>query len=99
MDLVADDVGFWSGRTTRIQDVGRLTVATGSETDHVYKVIELVGTSENSVDEAIKNGIARANETLKHLRWFEVVQVRGHMDNGRIAHYQVTMKVGFTLEG
>jgi len=73
-------------------------VATGSETDHVYKVIELVGTSENSVDEAIKSGIARANATLKHLRWFEVVQVRGHMDNGRIAHYQVTMKVGFTLE-
>jgi flavin-binding protein dodecin len=74
-------------------------VATGSETDHVYKVIELVGTSENSVDEAIKNGIARAGATLKHLRWFEVVQVRGHLDNGQIGHYQVTMKVGFTLEG
>jgi len=87
-----------SGRTIRIQDAGRLTVATGSETDHVYKVIELVGTSETSVDEAIKNGIARANATLKQLRWFEVVQVRGHMDNGRIGHYQVTMKVGFTLE-
>lgn len=74
-------------------------MATGSETDHVYKVIELVGTSENSVDEAIKNGIARAGATLKHLRWFEVVQVRGHLDNGQIGHYQVTMKVGFTLEG
>jgi flavin-binding protein dodecin len=74
-------------------------VATGSETDHVYKVIELVGTSDKSVDEAIKSGIARAGATLKHLRWFEVVQVRGHLDNGQIGHYQVTMKVGFTLEG
>jgi flavin-binding protein dodecin len=73
-------------------------VATGSETDHVYKVIELVGTSDTSVDEAIKNGIARANATLKNLRWFEVTQVRGSVDHGQIGHYQVTMKVGFTLE-
>ncbi len=73
-------------------------MATGSETDHVYKVIELVGTSPNSVDDAIKNGIARANETLKHLRWFEVLQVRGHIEGGHVGHYQVTMKVGFTLE-
>src|SRR5215475_4669396 len=106
MDLVADDAGFVrSGRTigmkpvAGIQDVGRLTVATGSETDHVYKVIELVGTSEKSVDDAIKNGIARANATLKHLRWFEVVQVRGQIDHAHVGHYQVTMKVGFTLEG
>ena len=74
-------------------------MATGSETDHVYKVIELVGTSDKSVDEAIKNGIARANATLKHLRWFEVVQVRGHIEGGQVGHYQVTMKVGFTLDG
>ena len=73
-------------------------MATGSDTDHVYKVIELVGTSEKSVDDAIKNGIARANATLKHLRWFEVVQVRGQIDHGHVGHYQVTMKVGFTLE-
>lgn len=73
-------------------------MATGSETDHVYKVIELVGTSEKSVDDAIKNGVARANATLKHLRWFEVVQVRGQIDQGKVAHYQVTMKVGFTLD-
>ncbi|HEX4506211.1 MAG TPA: dodecin [Alphaproteobacteria bacterium] len=73
-------------------------MATGSETDHVYKVIELVGTSDKSVDDAIKSGIARANATLKHLRWFEVVQVRGHIEDGHVGHYQVTMKVGFTLE-
>ena len=74
-------------------------MATGSETDHVYKVIELVGTSEKSVDDAIQNGIARANATLKNLRWFEVAQVRGQIDHGRVGHYQVTMKVGFTLDG
>ena len=76
---------------------GRLTVATDSDTDHVYKVIELVGTSEISVDEAIKNGLGRANATLKHLRWFEVVQVRGQIEGGHVGHYQVTLKVGFTL--
>jgi flavin-binding protein dodecin len=71
---------------------------TGSETDHVYKVIELVGTSETSIDNAIQNAITRASATLKHLRWFEVLQARGAIDNGRVGHYQVTLKVGFTLE-
>jgi dodecin len=72
---------------------------TGSETDHVYKVIELVGTSEKSIEDAIQIAIGRATKTLKHLRWFEVIQTRGHIDNGKIGHYQVTLKVGFTLEG
>jgi hypothetical protein len=105
MDLVADDMGFVRGGRALgmkpgagLQDAGRQTMATGSETDHVYKVIELVGTSDKSVDDAIKSGIARANATLKHLRWFEVVQVRGHIEDGHVGHYQVTMKVGFTLE-
>ncbi len=66
--------------------------------DDTYRVIELVGTSPISVSEAIKNGIARADETLKHLDWFEVVQTRGHLDNGQVAHFQVTMKVGFKLD-
>ncbi len=65
---------------------------------HVYKVIELVGTSETSVDDAIQSAITRASKTLKHLRWFEAVQVRGHIEDGRVGHYQVTLKVGFTLE-
>jgi flavin-binding protein dodecin len=72
---------------------------TGSESEHVYKVIELVGTSEKSIEDAIQNAVTRASATLKHLRWFEVVQTRGHLDNGKIGHYQVTLKVGFTLEG
>ena len=71
----------------------------GSETDHVYKVIELVGTSAKSIEDAIQTAIGRATKTLKHLRWFEVVQTRGHIENGKIGHYQVTLKVGFTLEG
>jgi dodecin len=72
---------------------------TGNETDHVYKVIELVGTSEKSIEDAIQIAIGRATKTLKHLRWFEVIQTRGHIENGKIGHYQVTLKVGFTLEG
>ena len=70
----------------------------GSETEHVYKVIEIVGTSVKSIDDAIQNAISRASTTLKHLRWFEVIETRGHLDNGRIHHYQVTLKVGFTLD-
>jgi flavin-binding protein dodecin len=66
--------------------------------DHIYKVIELVGSSEVSTDDAIKVAIARASKTLKHLRWFEVIQTRGHIENDRLAHFQVTLKVGFSLE-
>lgn len=65
---------------------------------HVYKVIELVGSSETSIEEAVQNAVARAAKTLKHLRWFEVVQTRGHIENGTVKHYQVTLKVGFTLD-
>ena len=57
---------------------------TGNETDHVYKVIELVGTSEKSIEDAIQIAIGRATKTLKHLRWFEVIQTRGHIENGKI---------------
>jgi flavin-binding protein dodecin len=82
------------------QKLGRLSVASkGTEAEHVYKVIELVGTSEKSIDDAVKTAISRASATLKHLRWFEVVQTRGHIEDGKIGHYQVTLKVGFTLAG
>ena len=68
-------------------------------TEHVYKLVELVGTSGKSVSDAIETAIARAAETVRHIRWFEVVQVRGEVSGGKVAHYQVTLKVGFTLEG
>ena len=66
---------------------------------HIYRVIELVGSSEKSIEDAVSSAIARANQTIRHLRWFEVVQTRGAVDNGKVAHYQVTLKVGFTMEG
>jgi flavin-binding protein dodecin len=60
-----------------------------------YRVIEIVGTSAESVDDAIRSGIARASTTLQHLDWFEVVETRGHIEDGSIAHFQVSLKVGF----
>lgn len=74
-------------------------MAYGPRMDHVYKKIELVGSSENSIEEAIQNAIARADKTVKNLGWFEVVETRGHLENGKVAHYQVTVKIGFTLDG
>ena len=66
--------------------------------NHVYKTIELVGSSALSADDAVKTAVARASETVRNLRWFEVTETRGHIENGQIAHWQVTIKVGFTLE-
>ena len=67
--------------------------------DHVYKSVEITGSSPEGVTEAIDRAIAKASETLRHLDWFEVVNVRGHIgDEGRVAHSQVTLKVGFRLE-
>src|SRR5580704_3016423 len=69
-----------------------------SMSDHVYKVVELVGSSEESVSKAIDRAIAKAALSLRNLGWFEVEQVRGHIENGKVAHYQVTLKVGFTVD-
>jgi flavin-binding protein dodecin len=66
--------------------------------EHVYKQIDLVGSSVVSSDDAIKTALERASKTLKNLDWFEVTQVRGHLENGRIAHWQVALKVGMRLE-
>ena len=66
--------------------------------EHTYRVTEIVGTSHEGVDQAIRNGIERAQRTLRGLDWFEVTQVRGHLEEGRIAHYQVGLKLGFRLE-
>jgi flavin-binding protein dodecin len=66
--------------------------------EHVYRVTEIVGTSTSSLDDAIRNGIARADKTLRNLDWFEVTQIRGHLEDGAVAHFQTTMKVGFRLD-
>lgn len=65
---------------------------------HTYKIIELVGTSTVSTDDAINNAISKAGRTLKHLDWFEVVETRGHIVDSKVAHYQVVLKVGFRIE-
>jgi flavin-binding protein dodecin len=67
--------------------------------DHVYRVTEIVGTSPESMEQAIRNGIERASTTVRHLDWFEVTQVRGAVADGRVAHFQVGLKIGFRLEG
>ena len=66
--------------------------------DHVYKTIELTGSSTKSSDAAIERAIEKASKTVKNMRWFQVVDTRGHLEKGKIAHWQVTIKVGFTLE-
>jgi len=66
--------------------------------EHIYKVVELVGSSPISSDDAIKNAIGRAAKTLHHLNWFEVVETRGHIADGKVAHFQVTLRVGFRIE-
>jgi len=73
--------------------------ATTAMNGHVYKILELVGSSEKSIDDALANAIARASKTIRDMTWFEVVQTRGHIENGTVGHYQVTLRVGFTLEG
>lgn len=66
--------------------------------DQTYGITEIVGTSSESVHQAIRNGIARASQTVRNLDWFEVSTIRGHIENGEVAHFQVQMKVGFRIE-
>ena len=65
---------------------------------HVYKVLELVGSSDKSIEDAILSAITRAKATIRGMRWFEVLQTRGYIENGAVDSYQVTLKIGFTLE-
>jgi flavin-binding protein dodecin len=66
--------------------------------NHVYKKIELVGSSPNSIEEAVQNAVQRASETIRNMRWFEVTETRGQLEDNKIAHWQVTVKIGFTLD-
>lgn len=67
--------------------------------DHIYKQIDLVGSSTVSIDDAVARAIAKAAETVRNIHWFQVVEIRGHVADGKIAHWQVALKLGFTLEG
>lgn len=66
--------------------------------DHTYKLTELVGSSPEGIEPAVNNALSRASKSIRNMRWFEVKEVRGHIDEGQVAHWQVTIKVGFTLE-
>jgi len=66
--------------------------------DHVYSITEIVGSSGSTLEEAINNGVATAAKSLRHLEWFEVTEIRGHIDNGKVAHYQVQIKLGLRYE-
>jgi flavin-binding protein dodecin len=70
----------------------------GHMSDHIYKKIELVGSSPKGFEEAVKNALARAGKTVRNMRWFEVAETRGYIDDGKVDHWQVTLKIGFTLE-
>jgi flavin-binding protein dodecin len=65
---------------------------------HVYKILELTGSSPTSIEEAVAGAVAKAHETIRNIQWFEVIETRGHVVDGKIAHWQVTVKLGFTLE-
>lgn len=67
--------------------------------NHIYKMLELVGSSEKGIEDAIAQAISRASKTVRGMKWFEVVQMRGHIEDGSVGHYQVVLRVGFTLEG
>ncbi len=66
--------------------------------NHVYKHLELTGSSASGIEDAIRNAIAKAHKTVRHMQWFEVTETRGHIVDGQVAHWQVTVKIGFTLE-
>jgi flavin-binding protein dodecin len=67
--------------------------------DHIYKSIEITGSSTASIDDAIKGAVRRASQSIRNIGWFEVKEVRGHVDDGAVAHFQVTLKLGFRLDG
>ena len=76
----------------------RAKVLISPMSDHIYKKIELVGSSPSGIEDAVNNAISRAGKTIRNMNWFEVVEVRGHLENNKVGHWQVTVKVGFTLD-
>lgn len=81
-----------------IEDSKRVKSRKTSVTDHVYKLIELTGTSTTSMEDAVNRAIQRAHKTIQNLCWFQVVETRGNIEKGRVRHWQVTIKVGFSVE-
>lgn len=91
--------GFFFAADCAIDMQRRFAMPVATEmTDHVYKILDLVGSSDKSIEDAIQNALARASKTIREMKWFEVVQTRGHIENGSVRHYQVVLRVAFTLE-
>jgi flavin-binding protein dodecin len=83
---------------TKLAMLGLLPTPEFMMPDHVYKTLELVGSSTRGMEDAVQKAIGKAAETVRNLRWFEVLDTRGHIEKGKVAHWQVTLKIGFTLE-
>jgi dodecin len=90
--------GARTGRDGAIDFALKLQDAEAGDVDHVYRVIEVVGSSSAGIEAAIDAALTRAHRTLRNLRWFEVLRTNGHIENGKARHFQVTLKVGFTME-
>jgi flavin-binding protein dodecin len=86
----APAVRVYPGRSTRLQRK--------QMTHHVYKTLELTGSSPIGIEDAVQTALAKASETVRNIQWFEVIETRGHVTDGKVAHWQVTVKAGFTLE-
>jgi flavin-binding protein dodecin len=87
-----------TGRDGAIDHAIKTEYAGGLSHGHIYRVIELVGTSEKSIEDAVNAAIGRAHKTIRNLRWFEITRTSGHIEDGKVRHFQVTLKVGFTME-
>jgi flavin-binding protein dodecin len=98
-DNASDNITTMTGRDGRIDLEAKIDQLSHLvEHGHTYRVIEIVGTSEKGIDDAVRSAIGRAHQTIRGLRWFEVTRTSGHIKDGRVSHFQVTLKVGFTLE-
>jgi flavin-binding protein dodecin len=78
--------------------IGETNDPGGLMSDHVYKLVELTGSSKTNIEDAIQNAIVKASQTVRHMHWFQVIDTRGTIDNGKVEYWQVTIKVGFRLE-
>ena len=98
----ANSLSDWRGHIAGTERVFIVLAGTAADNgrmaEHVYKKIEIVGSSPNGVEEAVRNALSRASKTVRSMRWFEVTETRGYIDAGKVDHWQVTLKIGFTLD-
>jgi flavin-binding protein dodecin len=88
----------FSAKRVRFCSTDQSTLGANAMSSHVYKQLELTGSSSVSIEEAVSAAIAKANETVRNIQWFSITETRGHVEDGRVVHWQVSLKIGFTLE-